>query len=111
MYLCPPPEQVQWHPLQHDEEMAALCRAHNVQLQAWSPLGGASGSVLSLPKVKDIAGSHNVSTAQVRGPAHIPVTKPVGGCMLSAVTAAPAARYASRAWLTRPAPPQLVLKW
>mmetsp|Transcript_32193 Transcript_32193/g.88308 ORF Transcript_32193/g.88308 Transcript_32193/m.88308 type:complete len:197 (-) Transcript_32193:302-892(-) len=57
--------QVEWHPYKHDEAMLALCKAHGIQLQAWSPLGGAQGSVLSDPTVKTIAAAHNVSTAQV----------------------------------------------
>jgi len=57
--------QVEWNPKTHDEEMLKFCKAKNIQLQAWSPLGGAKGSVLSDPKVKAIAAAHNVSTAQV----------------------------------------------
>lgn len=57
--------QVEWNPKDHDEEMLKFCKAKNIQLQAWSPLGGAKGSVLSDPKVKAIASTHNVSTAQV----------------------------------------------
>jgi 2,5-diketo-D-gluconate reductase A len=57
--------QVEWNPAHHDESMLAFCKEHNIQLQAWSPLGGASGSVLSHPVVKGIAAKHNVSTAQV----------------------------------------------
>ena len=36
--------QVEWNPLQHDEDMLALCKKHGIRLQAWSPLGGAKGS-------------------------------------------------------------------
>lgn len=57
--------QVEWNPLHHDEEMLALCNEHKIQLQAWSPLGGSRGNVLSNPTVVDIAASHNTSTAQV----------------------------------------------
>jgi diketogulonate reductase-like aldo/keto reductase len=57
--------QVEWNPKTHDEAMLKFCKANNIQLQAWSPLGGAKGSVLSDPKVKAIAKAHNVSTAQV----------------------------------------------
>jgi diketogulonate reductase-like aldo/keto reductase len=57
--------QVEWNPKTHDESMLKFCKEKNIQLQAWSPLGGAAGSVLSDPKVKAIATSHNVSTAQV----------------------------------------------
>lgn len=57
--------QVEWNPKKHDEKMLAFCKKNNIQLQAWSPLGGAEGSVLAEPSVKKIAGVHNVSTAQV----------------------------------------------
>jgi len=57
--------QVEWNPRTHDEEMLKFCKSKNIQLQAWSPLGGAKGSVLSDPKVKAIAAAHNTSTAQV----------------------------------------------
>merc|ERR1719327_1692607 len=57
--------QVHWNPLYHDESMLAFCKKHGILLQAWSPLGGADGSVLGNPVVKSIAAKHNVSTAQV----------------------------------------------
>jgi diketogulonate reductase-like aldo/keto reductase len=57
--------QVEWNPAHHNESMLAFCKEHGIQLQAWSPLGGAEGSVLSNPIVKGIAAKHNVSTAQV----------------------------------------------
>lgn len=57
--------QVEWNPKTHDEKMLEFCKSKGIQLQAWSPLGGARGSVLSDPAVQKIAASHNVSTAQV----------------------------------------------
>jgi len=57
--------QVEWNPKTHDDELLTFCKSKNIQLQAWSPLGGAAGSVLSEPKVKEIAAAHGVSTAQV----------------------------------------------
>merc|ERR1711920_258742 len=57
--------QVEWNPKTHDDELLEFCKSKNILLQAWSPLGGAAGSVLSDPKVKEIAAAHNVSTAQV----------------------------------------------
>jgi diketogulonate reductase-like aldo/keto reductase len=57
--------QVERNPKDHDDDMLDFCKSHNIQLQAWSPLGGAKGSVLSHPKVMDIAKAHNVTTAQV----------------------------------------------
>ena len=57
--------QVEWNPLDHDEDMLALCTKHGIQLQAWSPLGGDHGDILSNPQVVAIAATHNTSTAQV----------------------------------------------
>lgn len=56
--------QVEWNPEHHDEDVLSFCKAHGILLQAWSPLGGAEGSVLSDPVVKAISAAHNVSTAQ-----------------------------------------------
>lgn len=57
--------QVEWNPKKHDEKMLEFCTKNQIRLQAWSPLGGAEGSVLADPAVKKIAAGHNVSTAQV----------------------------------------------
>ena len=57
--------QVEWNPLHHEEEMLALCQKHRIQLQAWSPLGGSEGDVLSHPTIVKIAAAHKTSTAQV----------------------------------------------
>ena len=57
--------QVEWNPLKHDEAMLAYCKAPGIQLQAWSPLGGAAGSVFGDPTIKAIAQAHNVSAAQI----------------------------------------------
>lgn len=57
--------QVEWNPRDHDEDMLAFCKAHGIQLQAWSPLGGSHGSVLGDAPLKQAAAAHQVSTAQV----------------------------------------------
>lgn len=57
--------QVEWNPLKHDEAMLAFCKEHGIQLQAWSPLGGAEGSVLAHPVMELVAKEYKVSTAQV----------------------------------------------
>merc|ERR1719198_1768470 len=38
--------QVEWNPKDHDEDMLKFCKAKNIQLQAWSPLGGSKGSLI-----------------------------------------------------------------
>jgi len=57
--------QVEWNPKHHDEELLKFCQDKGIQLQAWSPLGGAGGSVLGEDALKKAAASHRVSTAQV----------------------------------------------
>lgn len=57
--------QVEWNPLTHDEGMLKFCQANGIQLQAWSPLGGAKGSVLAEPPIVAAATAHKVSSAQV----------------------------------------------
>lgn len=57
--------QVEWNPKSHDDDMLEFCKGKKIQLQAWSPLGGSKGSVLSDPQINNIAKAHNVTTAQV----------------------------------------------
>lgn len=57
--------QVEWNPKSHDDDLLAFCESKGILVQAWSPLGGAQGSVLSHPSVTGIAKAHNVSAAQV----------------------------------------------
>jgi diketogulonate reductase-like aldo/keto reductase len=53
--------------MHHDEETISYCRAHNITVEAYSPLGGTHGthSVFSNPSVMAIAARHSVSAAQV----------------------------------------------
>jgi len=57
--------QVEWNPSVHDEAMLDFCKKSGIQLQAWSPLGGSKGSVLSEPAIAKAARAHGVSVAQV----------------------------------------------
>lgn len=57
--------QVEWNPKHHQDDMLAFCKQKGILLQAWSPLGGAEGSVLSETVVRTAAAAHNVSGAQV----------------------------------------------
>jgi len=59
--------QIDYSVLSHDEETITFCRAHNITVEAYSPLGGAHshGSVFSEPTVLSIAKAHSVSAAQV----------------------------------------------
>ena len=60
--------QIEYNVFAHDEPTIAACRAHNISVQSYSPLGGAHGgkrSVFTDPTVTSIAAKHNVSAAQV----------------------------------------------
>ena len=52
----------------HDDDTIAFCKAHAIQYQAYSPLGGddlGGKSILSYPEVVQVAQAHNITTAQV----------------------------------------------
>ena len=55
--------QVECHPLFKQPELRALCEETGVDLVAYSPL--ARGDVFDVPELREIAGSHEVSPAQV----------------------------------------------
>ncbi|KYC76378.1 aldo/keto reductase [Bacillus licheniformis] len=55
--------QVEYHPRLTQKELQAFCRAHGIQLQAWSPL--MQGQLLSHPLLKDIADKYGKTPAQV----------------------------------------------
>lgn len=59
--------QIEYNVFSHDEEIIAFCDAHNITVEAYSPLSGQSGaqSVFKDETVKGIAAAHNVSAAQV----------------------------------------------
>jgi len=59
--------QILYNVLHHDETTIGYCRAHNITVQAYSPLGGTHGtkSVFGDPTVASVAAAHNVSAAQV----------------------------------------------
>lgn len=55
--------QVELHPLLSQEDLREFCQRHNIKVEAWSPL--ARGRFLDEPVLKNIADSHNKSSAQV----------------------------------------------
>ena len=59
--------QIDYNVFHHDETTINYCRAHNITVQAYSPLGGTKStrSVLHDPTVLAIAKAHSVSAAQV----------------------------------------------
>jgi 2,5-diketo-D-gluconate reductase B len=55
--------QVEMHPLLHQEEMCAYVREHDMTLVAYAPL--AKGEALDLPEVRAVAERHGATPAQV----------------------------------------------
>ncbi|RED58146.1 aldo/keto reductase [Cohnella lupini] len=61
--VSPMVNQVEYHPYLSQQELLAFCQAHNIQLEAWSPL--MQGGLLDHPVLREIAGNHGKSVAQV----------------------------------------------
>eukprot|EP00490_Sorites_sp_Unknown_P029271 CAMPEP_0114650372 /NCGR_PEP_ID=MMETSP0191-20121206/7633_1 /TAXON_ID=126664 /ORGANISM="Sorites sp." /LENGTH=309 /DNA_ID=CAMNT_0001864231 /DNA_START=92 /DNA_END=1021 /DNA_ORIENTATION=- len=69
---APAVNQVQWHLAHHDEKLRDAMESWGVTLEAWAPLGGPTASEhsaqsisLSDKRLKQVAGRHNMSTAQL----------------------------------------------
>ncbi|MFT8872175.1 MAG: aldo/keto reductase [Sporolactobacillus sp.] len=56
-------DQVELHPLLTQQPLRDYCRARNIQIEGYSPLG--TGSVLNHPAIAAMAERHHKSTAQV----------------------------------------------
>ncbi|QHJ69787.1 aldo/keto reductase [Planococcus halotolerans] len=61
--IVPMVNQVEYHPRFNQQELHAFCKAHKIQLEAWSPL--MQGGLLDDPVLIDIAAKYNKSTAQI----------------------------------------------
>lgn len=61
--VIPAVNQIEFHPGYTQAEVVELCKANNILVQAWSPLG--SGRILQDETVKAIAANHEVSVGQV----------------------------------------------
>lgn len=55
--------QIEFHPGQMQEEAVAYCKAHNIVVEAWSPLG--TGRMLSNETLQHIAAKYHKSAAQL----------------------------------------------
>ncbi|WP_429970394.1 aldo/keto reductase [Fructilactobacillus sp. Tb1] len=55
--------QMEFNPLEQETDIKDYCDRHNIQLEAWSPLG--HGDALNNEQIKQIADKYNKSTAQV----------------------------------------------
>ncbi|WP_145334124.1 aldo/keto reductase [Paenibacillus xylanexedens] len=59
----PAVNQVELHPLLTQKELRDYCSAHEIQIEAWSPLG--QGNLMEHPLLQDIATKYGKSPAQV----------------------------------------------
>ncbi|MED1665163.1 aldo/keto reductase [Brevibacillus laterosporus] len=55
--------QVEFHPYLTQKELITFCRAHDIQVEAWSPL--MQGQLLDNPVLQEIADKHGKTVAQV----------------------------------------------
>lgn len=63
--IVPAVNQIELHPFLTQEPLRKHCREKGIAVEAWSPLGGQGGNVLSDPTVKKIAEKVGKSPAQV----------------------------------------------
>lgn len=61
--IVPMIDQVEYHPLLAQKELHEFCKAHNIQLEAWSPL--MQGKLLDHPLLVEIAAKTEKTVAQV----------------------------------------------
>lgn len=64
----PAVNQIEYNVYSHPDDTVAFCKAHNITVEAWSPLGDPArthSSVFTDPAVVSVAQAHNVSAAQV----------------------------------------------
>lgn len=55
--------QMEFNPLEQETDIKDYCDRHNIQLEAWSPLG--HGDALNNPQIKKLADKYGKTTAQV----------------------------------------------
>ncbi|WP_276539759.1 aldo/keto reductase [Paenibacillus polysaccharolyticus] len=61
--IKPAVNQVELHPLLTQKELRDYCSTHEIQIEAWSPLG--QGNLMEHPLLQDIAAKYGKSPAQV----------------------------------------------
>lgn len=66
-HIVPAVNQVQLNVLEHDDDTIAFSQAHNIAIEAYSPLGRGnhSGDIAGNRQIQHIASVHDVSTYQV----------------------------------------------
>ena len=58
-------DQVEYHPKLSQHELRELAAEHDLLLEAYAPLGGSAGDMMSEPVLKEIAEAHDASPAQI----------------------------------------------
>ncbi len=61
--IAPMVNQVEYHPRLTQKELLAYCQEHNIQLEAWSPLG--RGRMLDEPTLQELAAKYGKTVAQI----------------------------------------------
>ena len=63
--VVPVVNQIERHPLLTQEPLIGYCRAHSIEIEAWSPLGGTGGSLLQNETLVRLAAKYGKSPAQL----------------------------------------------
>ena len=63
--IIPAVDQIETHVFRQQFEMQEMLKKYGTVLQSWSPLACARGNIFENPVLKEIAGSHNKTVAQI----------------------------------------------
>ena len=63
--IIPAVDQIETHVFRQQTEMQEMLREYGTVLQSWSPLACAKGNIFENPVLKEIAGHHNKTIAQI----------------------------------------------
>lgn len=63
--IKPAVNQIELHPRLQQRELRDYCKANDIRIESWSPIGGTGGDLLQDPTLTIIADKHKKSTAQV----------------------------------------------
>ena len=61
--IVPTVNQVEFHPFLVQPELLKFCKAHKIQVEAWSPL--MQGKVLAVPEVQKLAEKYHKTPTQI----------------------------------------------
>lgn len=61
--IVPMVNQIEYHPRLIQPEVSSFCKAHNIQMEAWSPL--MKGQILDHPTILELAQKHEKTAAQI----------------------------------------------